>query len=104
MKKFIRVYKEMDISKMIEQLIIAGELQANCANCNQIGIDFITEKRCPQCGTEFKYIAFRSKRDKAEEFSQIRRLLEKRQDLMVIDHTDFVKASGKIKAYNIFEK
>lgn len=104
MKSFIRVFKEVDIDEISGHLIIAGDLSANCFACNHIGIDFQTAKSCPNCHREFKYITFRPKANKAEEFSQIGRLKEKRPDLIIIDHADFTRSSGKIKAHDIFTK
>lgn len=102
-QELIRIWTEMDIEKVKKQLLLAGELSANCENCQHIGIDFIADKTCPQCQTAFKYIAFRKKQNKSEEFSAIRRLKEKRPDLIIVDYDDVKHASGKSRAQNIFD-
>lgn len=98
----IRVWQEFDVEQVKKHLLLAGELSANCENCQQLGIDFSKEKTCPQCKTVFHYIGFRRKSDKAEEFSAIRRLKEKRPDLIIIDYEDIKRACGKSKARNFF--
>jgi len=102
-QSLIRVWQELDSEQIKKHLLLAGELTANCENCQQLGIDFYKEKQCPQCRTEFRYIGFRKKKSKAEELSAIRRLREKRQDLIIIDCEDIKRAFGKSKAQNLFD-
>ena len=98
----MRQWREFDINEVKQHLMLAGELTANCENCQQLAIDFNTQKRCPQCNTEFKYISFRTKNRKEEELFAIFRLQEKRPDLIVIDYNDIKWACGKTKAQDIF--
>ncbi|MBU4305907.1 MAG: hypothetical protein KJ893_09880 [Candidatus Omnitrophica bacterium] len=100
----IRVWNELDIETVKRHLLIAGELTANCENCRHLGIDFAKERACPQCRTEFRYICFRTKSNKGEEFSAIRRLKEKRPDMIIVDYEDIKHASGKSKVHGLFDK
>ena len=81
-KLLIRVWTEMDTEEIKKHLLKAGELSANCENCQHLGIDFTKEAICPNCHTPFKYISFRRKTHQAETFSAIRRLKEKKGKIL----------------------
>jgi hypothetical protein len=102
-QSLIRVWQSFDIDQVKKQLLLAGELSANCENCQDLGIDFVETKKCPQCQTEFRYIGFRTKSNKAEELSAIRRLAEKRPDLIIVDYEDIKRACGKAQARNLLD-
>jgi hypothetical protein len=102
-KDLIRVWKEMDSGNIKKHLLLAGELTANCENCQHLGIDFIKEVKCPNCETYFKYIGFRKKSNKSEELFAIQRLAEKRPDLIIIDYDDIKRACGKSQARNLLD-
>ncbi|MFH1092585.1 MAG: hypothetical protein V1739_00360 [Candidatus Omnitrophota bacterium] len=102
MKKFlVRVWQEFESDEVKKHLLLAGELTANCENCQELSINFFNEKKCPQCGTGFKYIGFRRKNNKAEEFFAIKRIKEKRPDLIVVDYEDIKHAFGRSKAHDL---
>lgn len=102
MKEFlVRVWQKLESDEVKKHLLLAGELTANCENCQQLGIDYLKEKKCTQCGTEFKYIGFRKKNNKAEEFFAINRCKEKRPDLIIVDCEDIKRAFGKSKARDL---
>lgn len=98
----IRTWKYYDINEVKAHLLITGQLSADCANCKAIGIDFFNEKCCPQCKTEFKFIATRQNDGKFPA-NLIRRIVEKRQDLELIDYSDYQVASGRSKARDFFK-
>ncbi|MBU1043991.1 MAG: hypothetical protein KJ915_06290 [Candidatus Omnitrophica bacterium] len=102
-QSLIRVWQSFDIEQIKKQLLLAGELTANCENCQHLGIDFVKEVKCPNCETYFKYIGFRTKNNKAEELFAIKRLAEKRPDLMIIDYEDIKRACGKSQARNLLD-
>ncbi|MBU0634989.1 MAG: hypothetical protein KKB82_00400 [Candidatus Omnitrophica bacterium] len=99
---FVRIWNELDIDEVKKHLLKAGELSANCENCQHLGIDFSMQKTCPNCKTEFKFIGFRKKSNPAEMISAIRRIKEKRPDLTVVDCEDIDRAMGKSKAQELF--
>ncbi len=102
LKKFlIRVWQELKSDEVKKHLLLAGELTANCENCQHLGIDFFKESKCRECGTDFKYIGIRKKSNKAEELFAIKRLKEKRPDLIIVDHEDIKRAFGKSKARDL---
>ncbi|MBU1086332.1 MAG: hypothetical protein KKD05_02315 [Candidatus Omnitrophica bacterium] len=102
-QSLIRVWQCFDSEQVKKQLLLAGELSANCENCQHLGINFLQSKQCPQCQTEFKYIGFRTKSNKAEELFAIKRLKEKRPDLIIIDYEDIKRACGKSQARNLLD-
>jgi hypothetical protein len=93
MSEFIRVWKEFDIGDISKHLLIVGDITGDCSSCRQLGIDYSTAKSCPKCGTDFKYIATRTR--------ETRRIKHKRPDLIFIDFEDYKKAAGKIKARDL---
>ncbi|MCG2711269.1 MAG: hypothetical protein L6416_02960 [Candidatus Omnitrophica bacterium] len=102
MKKFlVRIWQELESDEVKKHLLLAGELTANCENCRHLGIDFFKETVCQQCGTDFKYIGIREKSNKAEELFAIKRIKEKRPDLVVVDCEDIQRAFGKSKARDL---
>ena len=100
-ESLIRVWQKLESVEVKKHLLLAGELSANCENCQHLGIDFFKEAVCPSCGTTFKYIGFRKKNNKAEELFAINRIKEKRPDLIVLDCEDIKRAFGKSKARDL---
>jgi len=96
MSELIRVWKEFDAGEISKHLLIAGLLTADCSNCRELGIDYSTAKTCPKCGVNFKYIASRGK--------EIKKIKNRRPDLIFIDFEDYKKNTGEIKAKNFFLK
>lgn len=102
MKEFlVRVWQKLNSDEVKKHLLLAGELTANCENCQHLGIDFFKETKCRECGTDFKYIGFRKKNNKGEELFAINRLKEKRPDLIIVDCEDIKHAFGKSKARDL---
>ena len=94
MNELIRVWKEIDIKDVSGHLLIVGMTSADCSNCRELGINYHTAISCPKCRTDFKYIASRSK--------EVRRIKEKRPDLIFIDFEDYKKITGFVKAKDFF--
>lgn len=90
MNELIMVWKEVDVKDIESHLLIVGLTSADCSNCRELGINYSDAVSCPNCGTSFKYIASRSK--------EIRKIKEKRPDLIFIDLEDYKKVTGLIKA------
>ena len=101
--EFLRTYREYDIEEVKNHLLIMGDLSGDCAACRELGIDSYTAKTCPKCGTTFKYLTSRRLEAHAgERFQLVRRMQEKRADLIFIDYTDFSKTLGQKKARDFF--
>lgn len=83
-KRFVRVWKELDVEEVAKKLIVVGELSAECFVCHNIGLDVDT-RICPYCQAGFRYMAFRRKVDGA----YIARKQEAFPDMTFIDFDDF---------------
>ncbi len=94
----VRIYTTVNIEKIKAHLIIYGTLSATCANCNEMELTLDMNK-CPKCGTEFSYVAFRNPR---EHMPKILKLTQERPQLKIIDYDDFKKLTGKKKAEEFF--
>lgn len=93
-KRFIRIYKEMDLTELKEHLLIYGALSASCANCQALDLK-LDAIHCPQCKTDFRYIAFRDFKSHA---AKIPRILAERPYIILVDHDDFSRNWGASKA------
>lgn len=94
MNELIRVWKEIDIKDVSSHLLIAGLSSGDCSNCRELGINYSTAASCPKCGTDFKYIASRGK--------EIRKIRDRRPDLIFIDFEDYKRITGFLKAKDFF--
>ncbi len=92
--KFIRIYKKLDVQDIKEHLIIVGDISASCAKCKSLGLK-PEASRCPQCQTDFKFMAFRKIRD---HLPKMQKFNETRPELTFVDYDDFERITGALKA------
>ena len=97
--KFIRVYKKLDIDDVKSHLLICGDLSVSCSHCNNMNLK-VDMVRCPECQTDFKYIAFRNIKDN---MPKLLKLSETRPDLTFVDFDDFKKMTTAAKAHEFFK-
>ncbi len=98
-KELIRIWVEKDIQEIEEKLLVVGDIHGDCANCRELGLDYSSVKKCPKCQTVFKYIASRSSTGSGDHrFHEVKRILSKRKDLILIDYDDYKRISGRKKA------
>lgn len=93
-KKFIRVYKKLDFEDACEHTMVYGDLAASCSKCNALNIR-IAESICPECRTEFKYVAFRNVKN---HLPKMEKLHEENPKIMMIDFDDYKRSLAEIKA------
>jgi len=93
-KMFLRVYQPLDIEEVKKHLLIYGDLSANCANCQAIDLK-LDVKQCPQCKTDFKFIAFRNVRS---HIPKLIKLHEERPEVKLIDFDDYQRHWATHKA------
>ncbi len=102
-RDFLRVFRELDIEEVKKHLLIWGDLSSDCASCRNLGINVFSAKQCPQCGAQFKYVTSRRlDQHPGERFHLVRRMQEKRPDLLFIDYTDYTKLLGQKQARDFF--
>ena len=92
--RYIRVYRHLDIDEIAAHLIICGDLTATCGHCKAINLKN-DMPRCPECNTDFKYIAFRNVK---QNMPKIQKIIESSPEIVVVDYEDFARLSAAIKA------
>ena len=98
-KQFMRKWQSFDMDDVTKHLVILGDLVGDCASCRELGIDIKQVSQCPQCHTEFKYIASRRvSNHPGERFQITKRIQELRPNWIVIDYDDYQKITGSQKA------
>lgn len=101
-KSFIRVYQEHDLEEIKRQLLLVGDLSADCGACRELGLN-VADATCKSCGVAFKYVTSRrADTNAAERFKIVKRIKEKRPDLIFIDYGDYDKLLGQKKAREFF--
>ena len=93
-ERFLRIYKSMDVKEVKKHLLIFGDLSGQCANCQSMDVK-LDIAECPQCQSEFKYIAFRNIKRHLPKMQEIK---EQRPDITLVDHDDYKKTVGALKA------
>ena len=92
-KVTLRVWKEFDLEEIEKHLIVVGELSGECFSCRQLGVD-VRQGRCPNCGTEFKYMGFRRKVNGKD----IVRFKREYPQMIFIEFEDFKKNISRERA------
>ncbi len=93
-QKLIRVYQDLDLKDIKEHLLIYGDLSGACANCQTVDIK-LNQAKCPDCQTEFKYIAFRNIKN---HYPKVHHIKTERPDILIVDHDDYKRMMGALKA------
>ena len=103
MKKIlVRVAQEQDFDTLSKHLIVVGELTGACFACGHVGIDTSREKYCPECKTDFRYIASRKKASD-NNAGLMARFAQRRPDLTYVEYQDIKGTSDRQKARDIFK-
>jgi hypothetical protein len=100
--RWIRVGQAQDIADVTRHLIVVGELTGECQACRHVGIAYAREKYCPQCKTDFRFIASR-KSPRENNVALIERLALKRPDLVYVEYQDVKDLIDRQKARDIFK-
>ncbi len=98
-ERFLRIYKKFHIDEVKFHLLTYGALSGTCANCKKMDLKLDVLK-CPECGAEFKYIAFQNIRD---HLPKMLKLSHERPDVVFVDYDDFKRLEGEEKAKNILK-
>jgi hypothetical protein len=101
---YMRIWQACDIREISKQLLIVGDITADCAACRELGIDYVTAKSCPKCSTTFRFIASRLTgpldRNRG---ATVKRIKDRRPDLTFIDYEDYKEITGKQQAREFFK-
>ncbi len=91
----------MDPDSVKKQLILVEDLYGMCANCKQIGLNYLKDSTCPACKSEFRFIATRL--TKPHEIAKIlARIKKEGLPLTLIDREDFDRAAAKDALGDLF--
>lgn len=70
-KTFVRVWTAFDPIDVKKHLLLIDDLYGSCANCKQLGLNYLKDKECPGCKTVFKYVTTNLKgMDDVKKFSE----------------------------------
>ncbi len=96
-ERFLRIYKKFYLDEVKTHLMTYGALSGICANCKSMDVK-IDVPQCPQCHTEFKYIAFQNIKD---HMPKMLRIAQERPQIIFVDYEDFKRLEGEEKAKGI---
>ena len=98
-ERFLRIYKKFFLDEVKTHLMTYGALSGTCANCMHMDLK-VDALKCPECNTEFKYVAFQNIR---EHMPKILKISSERPNIIFVDYDDFKKLQGEEKAKSILE-
>lgn len=93
-KKFLRIYQKLDFDDVRDHTMIYGDLAASCSHCNALNVRFV-DSICPECRTEFKYIAFRNIKN---HLPKMEKLHEENPKAVLIDFDDYKRGLAEKKS------
>jgi len=97
---YIRIWTKRNIDEVSKHLLLIDDLYGMCANCKEAGLNFVKDKKCPKCNTEFKYLAIRNK----NEIGKILTRIEKENlNLSIVEKEDWEKAVAKKSMDSLFQ-
>ena len=100
--KFIRVWSSLDVEEVKKHLLLIDDLYGTCANCKQLGLNYLKDKTCPGCKTNFKYIATNQKNP--SDISKIAlRIQSESLSFTLIDREDYNKSIAFDAAKDLFK-
>lgn len=101
-KIYIRSWTSVDPIEIKKHLLLIDDLYGSCANCKQLGLNFLKDKECPGCKTTFKYVATNLKN-----MDGIKKILNRIEDmnlkLTLIEKEDYTIATAKDAVKDLFK-
>ncbi|MFH1202317.1 MAG: hypothetical protein V1674_05450 [Candidatus Omnitrophota bacterium] len=98
---YIRTWQNLDLEEIANHLLIIGDLTGDCNKCRQIGIEFLKSSFCPNCRTDFKYVA--SRRQDGLPVFVLKKILEHNPQVTFIELKDFKLCQDRLKAKQFFK-
>lgn len=103
MSHWMRVWQTVDVESVKEHLLIIGDVTADCARCRALGIAYVDARTCPECGTPFRFMTARAAVGSSKTAGPVvKRIKDRRPDLVFIDYDDYQTIAGKKSARDIF--
>ncbi|PJZ70964.1 hypothetical protein CH373_00015 [Leptospira perolatii] len=100
--KYIRVWKKLSVSQVSSQLMIIDDLYGTCANCKHLGLNYVKDKSCPNCGAKFKYLATNLKAP-GDIAKVLARIEKEGLDFILIDREDYNLSKAKDAVKDLFK-
>jgi hypothetical protein len=99
--EYMRVWKELDIQKVKDHIIMVDDMLGYCPGCKTIGIELKDLKTCPSCDREFRYVT--SQEARGGRFDIVMRMKKKLPDLTFVDYDDYIRVTGQKEAKELFK-
>jgi uncharacterized Zn finger protein (UPF0148 family) len=96
----LRIWQEISIDEIKEQIVIVDDTFGHCPNCKEIGIELKGLTHCPSCSREFNYVT--SKEASHGKHDIVVRIRKKLPHMTFVDYDDYIKAVGQKDAQNLF--
>ncbi len=99
-ESYIRIWKQVDLKEITKHLMIIDDIYGMCANCKEIGLNFVKNTKCPKCGTNFLYLTTKN-------YKEIPKILKRIQlenlPYTLLEKEDWEKASSKNALNSLFQ-
>ena len=99
----IRVWTTLDLNEVNQYLMLIDDLYGTCANCKQLGLNYLKDRSCPGCGAVFKYVATNLK-NPADSGKILNRMAQENLSLRLIDRSDYERGSARDAVGDLFKK
>lgn len=99
----IRVWTTLDLDEVNQHLMLIDDLYGTCANCKQLGLNYLKDHSCPGCGATFQYIATNLK-NPADSGKILSRMAQENLKLRLIDRGDYERGSARDALGDLFKK
>lgn len=98
----IRIWTSIQLDTIKKQLLLIDDLYGTCANCKQLGLNYLKDKKCTGCNTQFKYIATNSK-SSSDVLKILNRIQKENLPLILIDREDYNRAITQDNVKDLFK-
>ena len=99
----MRIWTHLNPEEVTSRLLLVDDLYGSCANCKQLGLNYLKDTTCPGCGAEFQYLAVNS-RSTGEVVKILNRIRAENLPYRVVERQDLEKASAHDALGDLFKK
>ena len=98
-EKLLRIYKRLDFYAVKNHLLLYGALSGSCAHCKAMDLK-LDLSQCPQCHSDFKFIAFQNIKD---HMPKILKISHERPEIVLVDYDDYKRTEGAVRAEELLK-
>jgi uncharacterized Zn finger protein (UPF0148 family) len=99
---YLRVWKKISVEEIEKNLLLIDDLYGTCGNCKKLGLNYLKDKTCPNCGVTFKYVATHQK-NIADVIKILNRMESQEINLTMIEREDYNKLVAKDALKDLFK-